>query len=562
MSGLLVVFSAVIWPKRCPLTKWVAMAERGQGNGNAAAGDHAQWQWERAATWTIRPGDREGWKRLAKDELTGILRASDGLDAPAEFRTFPPDAERPLLRVLRIVRELGCRTVVVESRYVDPDYRSEYANYWAALFENRPAFARRLHFFRQQLTDDDLHRLPPANKLGYLGYTVLRPNPFGPVGRTVIAPPAHYNKANLALVDDEVQLLGQPLTVRGAPFCQQDGEFLRCAHAAAWMCHYAAYRRGLTGRRLTAAFTDIAPRTLAFERRTPSKGMNPFELHAVFDEFGVPAHVIDFKYLPDVAGVPITPEPERDSAGNLPPSGMWDRRIFSLACRYLNSGLPILVAVDAEHAFSLVGWINRDDEIRFIAHDDVHGPYLEVKSPFIDAKQRGVWQMYMIPLPTKAYIPAETAENFAHGFFSRLASRADTVSSAEVGRQVTGRVYNLRTRLIDGSAYRRRAADRGMPEGLVRLLRHAHYSHYVWVVEAHDPNLCVQGGPCVVAEIVYDSTSETKGPRQCALLLPGEATTALPRASAKVEAKPWRTLLDSCGTYGEAASCNPTRLNR
>lgn len=544
--------------------------------------------WDAAATWTVRPEDPEGWKALARELLSDVLTSASGADVPAGGGSagFPPEAARPLLRILRIVRDLGCETIVVESRYVDADYRSEYANYWASLFTNRSGFARRLHFFRCKLTDNDLHQLPPPKRLGYLGYTVLRPNPFGPVGRTVVAPPARYGDANMALVTDEVNLLGQRLTIKGAPFCQQDGEFLRCAHAAAWMCHYPAHKRGWTGRRLTAAFTDIAPRTLSFERRTPSKGMNPFELHAVFEDFGLPAHVIDFRDLSEVASVPKQPEPGEDDNGRRPPTATWDHRILSLACRYLNSGLPVLVG-GGGHVFTLVGWRQSPtktenetvQDLRFVAHDDLHGPYLEVTPPLLGAdvfaaakspndkrhdeakrrvaaKKGSLWEMYMIPLPTKAYIPAETAENFAYSSFVRLASRDDTTSYAELGHRVASRAFSLRTMLVDGSEYRRRVADREMPEPLTPLLRHAHYSHFVWTVEVHDPKLCAAREPCVVAEIVYDSTSERSGPRICALILPGGATTSLPAASTKIDVRPWRTLLRACGTR----SGNPNRL--
>src|SRR5689334_5147565 len=87
----------------------------------------------------------------------------------AEYGAGP---QTPLASVLRAVRANNCRTVVVENRYVDPDYRSEYSAFWSHLFLDRPAFARRLHFFRRRIRDSELHQLP-ANH-GYLGYCTLR----------------------------------------------------------------------------------------------------------------------------------------------------------------------------------------------------------------------------------------------------------------------------------------------------------------------------------------------------------------------------------------------------
>src|SRR5690242_2788559 len=67
---------------------------------------------------------------------------------------------QPLERVLEVARAHRCRTIVEENRYVDPDYRSEYSAFWSQRFPATPAFARRLHFFRRVVRDEDLHAIP------------------------------------------------------------------------------------------------------------------------------------------------------------------------------------------------------------------------------------------------------------------------------------------------------------------------------------------------------------------------------------------------------------------
>ena len=61
---------------------------------------------------------------------------------------YDAEPDSPLRRVFDVARAHRCRTVVEENRYVDPDWRSEYAAFWAERFADTPAFARRLHFFR------------------------------------------------------------------------------------------------------------------------------------------------------------------------------------------------------------------------------------------------------------------------------------------------------------------------------------------------------------------------------------------------------------------------------
>ncbi len=161
---------------------------------------------------------------------------------------------------------------MVENRYIDADFRSDFSTFWSKRFDTVPQFCRRVHFFRRVLSDAQLHQLPVDP--GYLGYSMLRPGPHadGHIGRTVLVPPAALRSATLATIYDEVSLFGNRLAVNGAPFSEQDGEYLRCAHAAIWVCHYSAFRRGLVGRQLTADLVALTPALLSAVRALPRPG--------------------------------------------------------------------------------------------------------------------------------------------------------------------------------------------------------------------------------------------------------------------------------------------------
>src|SRR4051794_24137213 len=80
---------------------------------------------------TVDPGNDQHWEELQE------LLVDDAHEK----------ALGPLRRVFDVVRARGCRAVVVEHRYVDLDYRSEYAVFWAERFEDRRPLTRRVHFF-------------------------------------------------------------------------------------------------------------------------------------------------------------------------------------------------------------------------------------------------------------------------------------------------------------------------------------------------------------------------------------------------------------------------------
>ena len=477
--------------------------------------------------WVHHPRDNADWSKLLDDYGA----------SPAE----------PLANVFAAARVNRCRTVVVENRYVDPDYRSEYSAFWSHRFLDRPAFARRLHFFSRRITHAQLHRLPEDH--GYLGYATLRPIAPGLVGRTMIAPPARLvAKATMTLATDQVSLWGNELTVRAAPFCEQDCEYLRCAHAAAWMCHYYAACRGLVGRRLTAELVDLTPLSGTGDRALPSKGLYPHQLQSIFGGTGQPAMFYGISNLPSVEGVDDPPK-EYEADGETPrAAGLYDTRIFSVVCRYLNAGFPVLVGT-IDHAFVIVGWYReRQDRIRFVICDDQHGPYEIVKSPFSD--RRAPWHTLMIPLPPKVYLSAEVAESTAHFLIRAWAS--NPIAQPEwrtLAAELVADENNIsrRTFLRSNVGYKKMLDSQGRGEDAVRALRLARLPHWVWVFEAHDRKLRAAGKPSVLAEVVFDSTSRDGAPYWLAMSLPGFTLTSPPDGgtpdAVQTPHRPWRTHL-------------------
>ena len=472
--------------------------------------------------WVLHPATDADWDKLR------------------DFYGEPADG--PLDNVFKAARANRCRTVVVENRYVDPDYRSEYSAFWSHRFPDRPAFARRLHFFRRTLAEADIHRLPA--KPGYLGYSTLRPISPGRVGRTMVAPPDRLlSKATLTLTTDEVSLWGNRLQVTAAPFAEQDREYLRCSHAAAWMCHYYAACEGLVGRKLTAELVELTPVTSNIDRALPSKGLYHNQLQAIFGASGQPALFYGISQLPSVEGV-TDPPPEFESDGETPkPAGLYDTRIFSVLCRYLNAGFPVLVGTE-DHAFVIVGWYReRGDRIRFVVCDDQWGPYEIVNSPFKD--RRGPWRTLMVPLPPKVYLSGEVAESTGHYLIRAWAANPHAPAAwvTLAHRLLLGEI-SLRTFLRSNIGYKAKLDSQGRDEAAIRELRLARLSHWVWVVEAHDRQARIAKKPSVLAEVVFDSTSSDRTPYWLAMSMPGFTRTSPPdngeSAPLATSDKPWR----------------------
>ena len=57
----------------------------------------------------------------------------------------------PLLRCIAVARENGAKSVVVETRYLGSDFRSEFAHFYSRTFAGVPDSAHRIHFFTEAL---------------------------------------------------------------------------------------------------------------------------------------------------------------------------------------------------------------------------------------------------------------------------------------------------------------------------------------------------------------------------------------------------------------------------
>jgi hypothetical protein len=138
--------------------------------------------------------------------------------------------------------------------------------------------------------------------------------------------------------------------------------------------HYRAPRPVMTGAELAAV-----PAELALSRPVPAEGLSVFHLSAAATRIGLPALVYKLDDLPGGETLP------------------------RIACRYLNSGLPV-TAAGGGHAFVLVGYRRvhpgtDQERIHFIRHDDEVGPYQVVENFLLD--DYSPWQYLIVPLSSR-----------------------------------------------------------------------------------------------------------------------------------------------------------------
>lgn len=404
---------------------------------------------------------------------------------------------------------LGAQMAVIEYRYIDPDYRSEHSRFYSITFRRYPSVAHRVHFFGAPPPDEwrdpdrGLDFAPLADS--YLGFVVLRPLAGARVGRVALAPPDAYAHDVTCLSREKVNVFGVRMSVRCAPFMAQDAQLGVCAHMALWVVahhHNLAFGRE---RRTSGEIADRIPSDLGLGRPAPSSGLTVDQLAAGCRSLGLPALV--YKCKDPVVDLPI------------------GEQIPGIVCRYLNSGMPVIVAAGGHHAFTLVGYRRvdagtADERIHFIRQDDEVGPYQIVEDYAHD--RHGKWEWLIVPLPQKVFLPGEVAESLGKEQLLETARDAGDAAQA-LADEVDAEPHEIsfRSTVVRSNRFKETLVDRGFQPDVVAVYRRMPLPRWIWVIEAIRKNHRSKRERAVIAEAIIDATDHSRDPHALAWRVPG-----------------------------------------
>lgn len=429
------------------------------------------------------------WTENAPDFLVRYDIVNEGWN---EFynRYTAGTASAPLLRIIQIAIAHGVQSVLVETRYIDADWRSEHARFYSTTYKRYPSMAHRAHFFTIPLPSDlsDLSGMVDT----YKGYTIFRPLPTQPVGRTMIEPPPELNDAMRCEASESVDVLGWHMTVKGMPFVSQDAQYLRCAHADIWMVLRHAFLRGQLGQKLPAQIHDSTMGGVVAGREIPSEGLSTQQMMAGMSALGL---------SPAVLPLPKS-QLESDAAGVL--------GLFDIVCRYVNSNISPIVVSD-NHVWLIVAYERSSSAahpgLTLYRHDDASGPYIKVDDPWNEPQpQHKPWKQVMLPLPPKIYMTAERAEAVGIWWFQTWIGTVPTDNPA-ADAQATGNL-SYRTYGINSSDYKFGLAKRsGFDPDVAARYRLTPLPRNLWVIEMVDRRLRGSQAEHVLGEVLVDPTA-------------------------------------------------------
>lgn len=314
-------------------------------------------------------------------------------------------AQRQLRYIDGYVRDpaLGCKTVVVEDHYIDRDHMEDHSVFYSKSLYPYPNSCLRVHFFslKKKPLEAELRRLREVraerdgkevfadecakfSKKNYLGFTVIKPLPGCPVGRTVLrclpenSGKGHTRKFKCAF-DYDTHLLGVRLTVNGLAFQQQDVGVSACATTALWSSLQRARHLEQGASATPAQITMHASQfTLPFGRPMPSEGLSLDQMCIAVQALGYSPTVHKAEYFDETRSLLFSSV----SSGMSPvliikQIADVETPDFDKDVRHAVAAVGIGVATASEQSESPAIKHRSMDLKAVYVHDDREGPYLK-----------------------------------------------------------------------------------------------------------------------------------------------------------------------------------------
>jgi hypothetical protein len=411
--------------------------------------------------------------------------------------------------------KLGARTAIIEP-YISTDWNSERSAVYARAFMESPQFANRIHFFRCAVSYGELYQITKKLQKAYIGYTVIRPLQAFRVGDTILRSPWVVPKSSHDLVhclsEFSVSLLGNRLTVRGMPFCQQDTTVGVCASADLWMLARYFNKLGEIARHRPAEITTLATGTISLG--PAREGLGELQMADALRRMGLNPVV-------------------------LPAMNDEEAREFVYSC--IESELPVIVGVP-EHVVVVIGHDYSSpvtDQMTslgeavgsFIVHNDASGPY---QKRMVGKTTKSKQQMdlltldgeevdlFMVPFPARVHMNWKDVQGAANLWIEHICDyvgEALGIDRSLLWRQEERDALVIRMYLRLSSDFKN---DLTNPKGgnlrnekIIARYRCMHMPKYIWVVELAsraDLKLASVYNRRIRGEIILDSTGNRHVP--------------------------------------------------
>jgi hypothetical protein len=418
--------------------------------------------------------------------------------------------------LVRHLRELNARAALLDDDYIDRDFSEAYSAFYAKTFKRHSKVCQRLLFFscgldflKTSSVAEAAKRLELESTQSYLGHVVIRPISKAPISQAILRPPpgpAGFERHLLVRAQYTAHVLGAELKVEAVPMTQQDSRVGACVQASIWVSarHIHARHRGpwMSTVEITEAAVSRTDHEINTTLPTGSEFLTANNTVAALRAAGRETLI----YAPTMA------------ANNAYDWGVL--RPIDVINRYVDSGIPVSVWVKLPastigHAVVATGQVlsqtvrqlpprpTRGEFVSaFLVNDDQLGP--NARAP-VSANSTISETSYsikehtfalIIPLPSKVYMRAESAETFSWDVIDRYVGDWNAHKAANVGKlgasEALGDVLVAahgrneliaRTYLTYGWKHKNRTLRNRLTNEMKKVARDLDLPRYVYVTE-------------------------------------------------------------------------------
>lgn len=305
---------------------------------------------------------------FAKETLSLLVRERFGSE-------FPDIIQKNQTEYLyNYLSNLGCKSILMESDYIDRDYLEDYSRYYVKCFTRYGERSARLHFFSSDIDHEsftemlDEYTESTRQELNdaYLGFIVIKPLPKTFIGKSCfkVYPSITQSDSKQVLQRKyKISLFGVPLELNTVAFQEQDKVVSACATTSIWTALQALDKKDLRqipscSEITLAAINHVNDSSNSF----PNKGLSNKQILRALDIYGFKNHKINVD----------TKQVDGKEA------------FISTIQSYIRSQLPIIMGtevydIEADkvikrdgHAVTVLGFDGSD---AIYIHDDRVGPF-------------------------------------------------------------------------------------------------------------------------------------------------------------------------------------------
>ncbi|MFA0221659.1 hypothetical protein AB4476_19790 [Vibrio splendidus] len=313
--------------------------------------------------------------------------------------------KRQLRSIVRLLSELGAKTMVSENEYIDNGYLEDYLNYYVGCHEAYPKYCTRIHFFTQSFEHDIFEQSLLLDSEGaiteqlgeYLGFIVIKPIPMTFIGRTCLKSPVDNFAENSKLISRiyKANLFGLQLEVQAVAFQEQDQVVSACTSASIWCLLHGLQIKPIKS---PAQITQAATETSKVINTFPNLGLSPVEIERALEYFSLRQYTVSPKGSTQSDIQQLTEYIRTFVDSDIPLIlgaeclGLVELDEVEQPLDATQANLPSKYRELGKHAVTVIGYeLDDKHELKkLIVHDDREGPYtvLEFKNNY-EAGNRG-----------------------------------------------------------------------------------------------------------------------------------------------------------------------------